>query len=112
MRPLEPTDAFLEPAAGPGENHRSSELVAANERLRLLLDNVGTVRTQAAQLWLSESEAELGWPAEGGDAQRLEQAVRRLLVYEPSTAARGLPGRRRATGLAYLCSSLPDGAGP
>jgi hypothetical protein len=100
MRPLEPTDAFLEPAAGPGENQRASELVAANERWRLLVDNVATVPTQSAPLWLSESEAELGWPAEGATLSGWDKpfdsysSMSHLLPLEDCPAAdapRGLP---------------------
>jgi uncharacterized protein with NAD-binding domain and iron-sulfur cluster len=39
-----------------------SELVAHNPKWRAMVDNVITVKTQAMQLWLHRTMAELGWP--------------------------------------------------
>ena len=43
-----------------------SELVDASPAWRSMVDNVGTVATQALQLWLSEDERALGWSGPAG----------------------------------------------
>jgi uncharacterized protein with NAD-binding domain and iron-sulfur cluster len=42
------------------------ELLAASPAWRSMVDNVGTVATQAFQLWLSEDERSLGWSGPSG----------------------------------------------
>jgi uncharacterized protein with NAD-binding domain and iron-sulfur cluster len=42
------------------------ELVAASPAWRSMVENVGTVATQALQLWLSEDERALGWSGPAG----------------------------------------------
>ena len=46
--------------------HVCGELLAASAAWRSMVDNVGTVATQAFQLWLSEDEKELGWSGPAG----------------------------------------------
>ena len=46
--------------------HVCSELVDASPAWRSMVDNVGTVATQALQLWLSEDERALGWSGPAG----------------------------------------------
>lgn len=46
--------------------HVCGELLAASAAWRSMVDNVGTVATQAFQLWLSEDDAALGWSGPAG----------------------------------------------
>ena len=46
--------------------HVCDELVAASPAWRSMVDNVGTVATQAFQLWLAEDEQALGWAGPSG----------------------------------------------
>ena len=46
--------------------HVCGELLAASPAWRSMVDNVGTVGTQALQLWLSEDERALGWSGPSG----------------------------------------------
>ena len=46
--------------------HVCGELLAASPAWRSMVDNVGTVATQAFQLWLSEDEQALGWSGPSG----------------------------------------------
>jgi uncharacterized protein with NAD-binding domain and iron-sulfur cluster len=46
--------------------HVCRELLAASAAWRSMVDNVGTVATQALQLWLSEDERALGWSGPSG----------------------------------------------
>jgi uncharacterized protein with NAD-binding domain and iron-sulfur cluster len=46
--------------------HVCRELLATSPAWRSMVDNVGTVATQALQLWLSEDERALGWSGPSG----------------------------------------------
>ena len=46
--------------------HVCGELLAASPAWRSMVDHVGTVATQALQLWLSEDEQALGWSGPAG----------------------------------------------
>ncbi len=46
--------------------HVCGELLTASPAWRLMVENVGTVATQALQLWLSEDEEALGWSGPPG----------------------------------------------
>ncbi len=46
--------------------HVCGELLATSAAWRSMVDNVGTVATQAFQLWLSEDDATLGWSGPAG----------------------------------------------
>jgi Flavin containing amine oxidoreductase len=91
--------------------HVGSELVAADERWRHLVDNVATVPTQAAQLWLTESEAELGWPAEGATLSGWDKPFDTYSSMSHLLPLEDWPAADAPRGLAYLCSSLPDEPG-
>ncbi|MEM8536681.1 MAG: hypothetical protein AAGF56_02345, partial [Pseudomonadota bacterium] len=41
--------------------YMAQELVAASNRWKLMLEKVGTVATQAAQFWVDQTAADLGW---------------------------------------------------
>ena len=76
-----------------------------------MVDEVGTVATRAAQLWLTASEAEMGWdgPSEvtlSGFGATFDTwaSMPHLLPLESSPHAGG------PRSLAYLCSALPDPA--
>jgi len=47
----------------------ASELVAANDSWRKMVEKVKTVRTQCVQLWMLKPEAELGWNEKGPFAE-------------------------------------------
>jgi hypothetical protein len=90
--------------------HVADELVRAEERWAGLVEHVGTVATRAAQLWLSASEADLGWDGASGvtlsgfDATFDTWAsMPQLLPRESWPDDEGSP-----RSLAYLCSALPE----
>ena len=41
--------------------YMAQELIAASNRWKLMIDNVGTVATQAAQFWMNKTPAKMGW---------------------------------------------------
>lgn len=88
------------------------ELIAASAAWRDMVANVGTVATQAMQLWLEPSLAELGWtlPSPVMDAyvepQNTWADMSHLLVREAWGGAQRTPKN-----VAYFCGPLDDVAG-
>jgi len=89
--------------------HVAAEVVAARPAWRAMVEQVATVGTRAAQLWLTVDEATLGWDGPSGvtlsgfgDTFDTWASMTHLLPREQWPAAD--PPRS----LAYLCSALPD----
>lgn len=91
-----------------------AELVDDRPEWRAMVDQIGTVATQALQLWLRPDERELGWDRPGvttsGHVKPFETwASMPQLVERESWPAGDEPGT-----IAYFCSTLdappPDGA--
>jgi uncharacterized protein with NAD-binding domain and iron-sulfur cluster len=88
--------------------HVCGELLADSDRWRRLVENVPTVATQAAQLWLRGTDDELGLPpgrpTVSGMAGSFETyaSMAQVLDYEEWPEG-GRPGT-----VAYLCGTLPD----
>lgn len=88
--------------------HVASELIDAAPRWREMVENVATVATRSAQLWLNRTEGELGWEGPAGvtlsgfgHSFDTWAAMSHLLPLE----GWGDEGPRS---LAYLCGALPD----
>lgn len=85
------------------------EILAHNEKWRLMVEHVKTVGTQAMQLWLKDDMADMGVELPGGNLSGFVTPfdtwadMTRVLPFE------NWPVPPRA--LAYFCSSLPDEAG-
>ncbi len=93
--------------------HVAADLIAASPAWRAMTDNVATVATRAAQLWLDASGTEMGWagPSEVtlsgfGDTFDTWADMTHLLPRE------SWPEQSAPRSLAYLCSALPEPAGP
>lgn len=90
--------------------HVCREIVARDPRWRAMVDHVGTVATQAFQIWLTADVAELGWPhgptVVTGFIEPFDTwaDMRHLIPREawPSPPA----------ALAYFCSVLADAEAP
>lgn len=86
----------------------ATDLIRANEAFRAMSTGLSTVATQAFQVWLSRSEAELGWGnggaivAGGGTPFDTYASMTHLLPFEQ------WPAWQRPEGLAYLCSAIPE----
>jgi hypothetical protein len=92
--------------------HVAGEIIARSPRWQAMVDNLATVATRSAQVWLDADERELGWTGPPGvtlsgfgDTFDTWASMTHLLPREgwPS------PGPRS---LAYFCSALPDDAEP
>lgn len=89
--------------------HVASELVTANRAWRDMVDEVATVATRSAQLWLTVTESEMGWDGPPGvtlsgfgDSFDTWASMSHLLPME------GWPSTRPPQSVAYLCGALPD----
>lgn len=85
-------------------------LLEADVRWRRMVENVGTVATRSAQLWLRRSESELGWDGPVGvtlsgfgDSFDTWASMSHLLPVED------WPASDSPRSLAYLCGAMPDG---
>ena len=96
--------------------HVAADLVATSERWRALVAGVATVPTQAAQLWLTRTEAELGWPHPGATLSGWAKPFDTYASMSHLLPMEDWPPADRPRGLVYLCSALdesvPGGAAP
>jgi uncharacterized protein with NAD-binding domain and iron-sulfur cluster len=89
--------------------HVAAELVARDPSWSAMVDNVATVATRAAQLWLDATERDMGWDGPVGvtlsgfgDTFDTWAAMSHLLPREC------WPSEHPPRGLAYLCGAMPD----
>jgi uncharacterized protein with NAD-binding domain and iron-sulfur cluster len=89
--------------------HVASELVLADRSWRKMVDQVATVATRSAQLWLTATESEMGWDGPPGvtlsgfaDSFDTWASMSHLLPLEAWPPA-GAP-----KSIAYLCAAMPD----
>ena len=89
----------------------AAAIVRHHPRWQAMIREVGTVRTQAAQVWFSPSEAELGWAHPGATFAGLDAeldtcaSMSHLIAHEGWSTVDDAPPRS----LAYLCSVVADG---
>ena len=91
--------------------HVCGELLDASPAWRSMVDKLGTVATQAFQLWLSEDEHALGWPGPSGVT--VSGFVRPFDTWASMShlvPAEEWPETERPRTIAYFCSALgpPD----
>jgi hypothetical protein len=72
---------------------------------------VATVPTQAAQVWLTETEAELGWLHPGATLSGWDKPFDTYSSMSQLLPLEDWPASEAPRGLSYLCSSLPDEPG-
>jgi len=88
--------------------HVGRELLADSARWRGLVDHVPTVATQAAQLWLRSSDAELGAPHGNPTVSGLVHPFQTLAAMGHLVEREAWPEGERPGTVAYLCSTLPE----
>jgi uncharacterized protein with NAD-binding domain and iron-sulfur cluster len=88
-----------------------ADLIDASPAWSDMVGNIRTVATQGLQVWLTESEARLGWPHDGAT---VSGRVRPFDTYSSMTHLLDMEDwpddDGRPKGLAYFCAALPDGA--
>jgi uncharacterized protein with NAD-binding domain and iron-sulfur cluster len=91
--------------------HVCGDLLRASAAWRDMVSHVATVPTQAAQLWLTRSEAELGWAHRGATLSGGHRPFDTYASMSHLLAAEAWPPDDAPRGLAYLCSVRPDRPG-
>jgi uncharacterized protein with NAD-binding domain and iron-sulfur cluster len=88
-----------------------AELVADDPRWRAMVDGIGTVPTQAVQLWLRDDEAALGWPYPGATVSGYVTPFDTYASMSHLAGREDWPASERPRSIAYLCSALRDDEG-
>ena len=92
--------------------HICSQLIEANPAWRDMSAKVGTVATQAAQLWLRSSERQLGWSRSGSTITGYVKPFDTVSSMSHLLAVEGWPGDDRPGSIIYVCNTLPEGPPP
>lgn len=86
-----------------------ADLVSSNPRWKAMVDNVGTVSTQALQLWLSSTEAELGWPGPAGTTlSGFRQPFDTWASMSHLIEREDWPNDEQPSTIAYFCSTFDE----
>jgi uncharacterized protein with NAD-binding domain and iron-sulfur cluster len=88
--------------------HVCGELLADSDPWRRLVDNVPTVATQAAQLWLRATDDELGLPPGRPTVSGLAGSFETYASMAQVLEHEQWPDDGRPGTVAYLCGTLPD----
>lgn len=88
--------------------HVCGELLADSDRWRRLVENVPTVATQAAQLWLHGTDDELGLPPGRPTVSGLAGSFETYASMAQVLPHEQWPDGDRPGTVAYLCGTLPD----
>jgi uncharacterized protein with NAD-binding domain and iron-sulfur cluster len=96
--------------------HKSvaADLITASQRWKDSVDHVKTVRTQALQVWLTRTGANLGLTGNHATATWFYNAASHLNVlgdFSEILPMEWWPAGAAPTFLGYLCSTMPDGPG-
>jgi uncharacterized protein with NAD-binding domain and iron-sulfur cluster len=88
--------------------HVCRELLADSDRWRRMVDHVPTVATQAVQLWLRSTDAELGAPHGNPTVSGLVHPFQTLAAMGHLVEREAWPEGERPGTVAYLCSTLAE----
>ncbi len=88
--------------------HVAADLVATSERWRALVAAVATVPTQAAQLWLTRTEADLGWSHPAATLSGWAKPFDTYASMSHLLPMEDWPAGDAPRGLVYLCSALDE----
>jgi hypothetical protein len=86
----------------------AGDLVAADPAWQRMVGNVATVATRAAQVWLTDSAAELGWDGPSGVTLSGFGATFDTWASMPHLLPRESWPADGPRSLAYFCSAMPD----
>ncbi len=88
--------------------HVCGEIVDRDERWAAMLASVGTVATQALQLWTRPDEAELGWSSPGATVAGFPSPFDTYASMSHLLAVESHRGDESVGAIGYFCSVLPD----
>lgn len=98
----------------------AGELIEQTPRLKLAVDHVQTISTQAYQLWMNKTSAELGWSGDGGGAGSRGEPITSCLDYAPVNSVdtwgdmtflaerEEWPAGFTPKSIAYFCAAVED----
>ncbi|HKX65767.1 MAG TPA: FAD-dependent oxidoreductase [Intrasporangium sp.] len=87
----------------------ASELVVADPAWRRMVANIGTVATQAAQLWMDASPEDLGWSGpDGVTLTGFGQSFATWAAMSHLLPKERWPANGAPRSIAYLCGPIPD----
>ncbi len=86
--------------------HVSGELMADSARWRAMVEGLGTVATQALQIWLAPDEPSLGWDAPGATMSGYVEPFDTWASMPQLIPAEGWPEDETPGTLAYFCNTL------
>ena len=84
------------------------ELIATNERWRLMIDRVATVKTQALQLWLNRTQAEMGWTEAPPILTGFVEPHDTWCPRDEIIPLESWPASANLKQIAYFCNVMPD----
>ncbi len=86
--------------------HVAGQLVRASRPWQSMTERIGTVATQAFQLWLSPTETELGWPHSGSTMTGFDKPYDTYASMSHLIEVEDWPDDDRPGTIAYFCSTL------
>jgi uncharacterized protein with NAD-binding domain and iron-sulfur cluster len=86
----------------------ASELLAADPRWQAMVDNLGTVATQACQVWLGPDERSLGWPYPGATMAAGQPPFDTFSSTSEVVTFEDWPADRQPRTQASFCATLSD----
>lgn len=98
-----------------GMHHHVCRELVANPRTpewRAMADGLGTVATQAMQLWLTRDETTLGAPSPAATVTGVPGALHTQASMSHLLAVEQWPSGERPAAIVYSCHTLPDGPAP
>jgi len=90
----------------------AAEPLAASRRWQACVQNVETVRTQAAQLWLDVTEKELGWTLPSAVTDAYPEPLDTWADMTHLLPREDWPADRMPKTLTYFCAPMPGGIPP
>lgn len=89
-----------------------AEIVESNPRWRSMVDHLGTVATQAFQVWLSVDSSELGWDRPGVTMTGFVKPFETWSSMDHLLAVEQWPPDDRPRTVTYFCNTLPTAGSP
>ena len=92
----------------PAYGWRPAELIESDERWRSMVDRVGTVATQAFQVWMSADERALGWDQPAATVTGCGEPFETFASMSHTLPLEDWPEDERPLTAAYFCGALAE----
>lgn len=88
--------------------HTCGQVLRASEAWRDMVANIGTVATQAFQLWLRDDEKRLGWRVPGSTLTGFVKPFDTIASMSHLIPVEGWPESETPGSIMYFCNTLPE----